>query len=358
MTGATDGPDATRDVAGPRDGAGTGAGDEVTGFLRRTEAGAASEALALVAARLRADGPVPVVTQLLGPAQLEVGRRWHAGSYTVAQEHLASAVVEDALGVVAASFPPPSDTANTLALVCAEGEWHTTPARMAAVLARADGWRVQFLGASTPADHLRTTLASLSPQVLAVSCTLPLALPGVATLAEVAAELGIPVLAGGIAFDAEGRRAAAVGAAATRRSMVAGLPLLERWLDAPPAPTTPAPLPVHLAEQRATLALDRERLIDETYTLLAQRLPQLATYDDRRREHTRRDLDYIVRFADVALMTGDDTVFHEFIGWLRPLLVSRGVPEHVLSVTLEAAAATAGPMLPTYRHLLDAAAAA
>ena len=44
------------------------------------------------------------------------------------------------------------------------------------------------------------------------------------------------------------------------------------------------------------------------------------------------DLDYIVRFVEAALLTGDDTVVVEFVGWLVPLLSARGVPPGVVQL--------------------------
>jgi methanogenic corrinoid protein MtbC1 len=46
-------------------------------------------------------------------------------------------------------------------VTCAEGEWHSLPARMVAEVLRLHGWQVTFLGASTPADHLRRLLTEV-----------------------------------------------------------------------------------------------------------------------------------------------------------------------------------------------------
>ena len=168
-------------------------------------------ALDLVAERLRGGSTVTeLLTTVLGPAQALVGERWHAGDYTISDEHAASATIEDALGLLSLHTPRTPDRGR-VALVCATGEWHTTPARMAALGLRDAGWKVDFLGGSTPPDHLAEALRHLQPQFLTVSVTLPLALAGVPPLVEVAHALEVPVLAGGRAFGPDAHRANVLG---------------------------------------------------------------------------------------------------------------------------------------------------
>jgi methanogenic corrinoid protein MtbC1 len=329
--------------------------EQVHRFLDHIERGRTDLAVGLAVSSLDDAGPSEVVTALLAPAQREVGERWHAGSYTVAQEHLASAVVDDVLGLLAPHTFHGTDREHTLALVCAEGEWHATPARMAALLARDAGWQVHFLGASTPADHLRTTLEALRPQALAVSCTLPLALPGVPTLIDVADHLEVPVVVGGRAFDPAGRRGGHLGAHGSFTDVAEALHAVDGWLDAPPARPTRTPDP-GVAAQRALLDARRPAIVDAAYQHLEARLPMMADFDDRRRHHTRQDLDYLLRFADVALFAGDPGIFDEFVVWLGRLLAVRGVPPPVLVATLEAVDACLDDDLGSVRELLTLAA--
>jgi methanogenic corrinoid protein MtbC1 len=330
-------------------------GEPVLRFLDHIDRGQAHLAVDLAVASLDEVGPSAVVTDLLVPAQREVGDRWHAGRYTVAQEHLASGVVDDVLGMLVPRTQHPTDREHTLALVCAEGEWHTTPARMAALLARDAGWQVQFLGASTPADHLRTTLEVLQPQALAVSCTLPLALPGVPALVDVADHLEVPVVVGGRAFDPEGRRGGRLGAHGSFTAVADGLRAVERWLDAPPR-RSPLVVDQEVAGQRALLDARRAAIVDAAYGHLETRLPMMAAFDDRQRHHTRQDLDYLLRFADVAILAADPRIFDEFVIWLGQLLAVRGVPRPVLTATLEAVDACLDDELPAVRELLTLAA--
>jgi methanogenic corrinoid protein MtbC1 len=293
-----------------------------------------------------------VVQGLLGPAQQEVGVRWHAGRYTVAQEHAVSAVIDDLLGLLTIHTAPPTDE-HRLVIACAEGEWHTTPARMAALCFRDAGWRVRFLGGSMPADHLERSLGDLAPSVVAVSCTLPIALGGVRTLADAAHRQGVPVLAGGAALGTQPGRAERLGADGHHADPVAAADLLRGWLDLPPAPGDPTGDP-DADDERAVLVGRRAEILDDTYAELERTLPVMALYDDRQRDHTRQDLAYILQFLDAALLVGDASLFEDFIGWLGGLLAARGVPPAALDRSLEALGASIGRDLPRAQRLLAA----
>ncbi|TVR36549.1 MAG: ANTAR domain-containing protein [Nitriliruptor sp.] len=328
--------------------------EPVERFLAHIERGGSRNAIDLSIEQLEHTGVTATVNGLLAPAQQEVGSRWHQGRYTVAQEHLVTAVVDDVLGLCTTYTDRLRESSYTLALVCAEGDWHSTPARMAALLFRDAGWRVQFLGASTPVDHLRTTLRELAPAAVAVSCTLPLALPGAASLIEVAHDLGVPAVVGGRAFDEAGHRATQIGADGHFREPAEAVRHLDRWLDQPPSLNTAVRNPERDRE-RATLAIRHDGIIQDTYRDLERRLPVMATFDDRQRHHTVEDLDDLLRFADIALFVDDPTVLTEVVSWLGDLLTGRGLSAHVMPRTLAALHTAVGADLPVVRGWLELA---
>jgi methanogenic corrinoid protein MtbC1 len=330
------------------------ASDLVDRFLEHIERGEPRRAVELSVDLLEAQGVAPTVTGFLAPAQREVGSRWQRGRYTVAQEHLASAVVEDVLGLSAPYTPPPQDTQHTVALVCAEGEWHGTPARMASLLLREAGWRVHFFGASIPPDHLRTTLADLGPQAVAVSCTLPLALPGAARVIEVAHGLGLPAVVGGAAFDPGGFRAAQLGADGCFADVAVAAEQLRRWIEQPPVLASSAP-PGEGTFQRGVLSVQRDGIVDDAYAELERRLPVMAHFDSRQRHHTREDLGYLLSFADVALLVDDPSILSDVVIWLDDLLAARGLPPQVMDETLQALRSVLGTDLPVVEAWLELA---
>ena len=290
------------------------------------------------------------VVGLLGAAQQEVGRRWEFGEWTVAQEHAATAIVDAAVAQLhlrVDEHTPP--TGPHLALVCAEGEWHVTPARMAAVRFLDRGWHVTFLGASTPGPHLARTLGVLRPDVVGVSCTLPANLPGIRNVADVAHGLGLPVLAGGRALGVDDRRARALGADAGGADLDVLEDIARSWLDGWVAREDPVPVAWASADRLATT---REMVVAAALDDLA-RLPNASwAHDPRARERVRDDLRWILRFVEVSLDVGDPSVLHEFLGWLQGLLAVHAVPVQALAAGIDRLAAHLDPELEAPRAAL------
>jgi methanogenic corrinoid protein MtbC1 len=258
---------------------------------------------------------------LLAGVQREVGRRWQDQDWSVADEHAATALADLALAAAALGFPMAAPTRGSVVVTCAEEEWHILPARMFAEQLRGFGWDVVFLGASTPADHLARYLARRPVVAAAVSCTVPVHLPGARRSIVAAHQVGIPVVAGGAAFGTTPARALAVGADAWATSTEAADRAASAWSGGAP----PLASPRDDREQLA-LAADRQVVVDDAMADLAVHFPEMVAYSPWQLKKAREDLDYIVRFVEAALLTGDDTVVVEFVSWLVPLLAARGVP--------------------------------
>ena len=158
---------------------------------------------------------VDLLDLLVARAQGEVGRRWAADEWSVAQEHRATSIGEDVVAALAAGVAgdaavPPSG--RRVMLSCVDGEWHTLPGRILTAALRADGHEVTYLGASVPARHLTAMLHDDGPDVVALSCALPTALPAARQTIELARSAGIPVVVGGRGFGPQGRWGLALGA--------------------------------------------------------------------------------------------------------------------------------------------------
>jgi MerR family transcriptional regulator, light-induced transcriptional regulator len=107
--------------------------DRFVGHLgRRDRRAAARQALGL----LEAGATVPELVQgLLGPAQVEVGRRWETNRWSVADEHAATAITDAVLAALAWRLDVPEHQGHVV-VACAEGDWHSLPARMLAEILR------------------------------------------------------------------------------------------------------------------------------------------------------------------------------------------------------------------------------
>jgi methanogenic corrinoid protein MtbC1 len=275
-----------------------------------------------------------LVQGLLGPAQVEVGRRWEANQSSVADEHAATAITDAVLGALAWRIEAAEDQGHVV-VTCAEGEWHSLPARMAAEVLRLHGWQVTFLGASTPADHLRRFVAEVGAVGVVISCSVPIFLGGAQRSVQAAQSAGVPVLVGGRGLGPDGLRARRLGADGWAPDPVAAADLLGNWRQQPP---TVGKRPAGMRDaEPLEIEAARPELVEAAMSELFLRFPPLAGYSEAQLVRTREDLGYILQFLEAALLTDDPRIFlNEFLPWLTRVLTSRGLPAGVVTVGLEA----------------------
>ncbi len=265
--------------------------------------------------------PEELVLEVLAPAQREVGRRWEQGHWSVAKEHAATAVTDTALGLLGLDAAP-TETAHQAVVACVEGEWHALPARMAAEVLRLRGWEVTFLGPSVPADDLARYAGDQRPDVVGLSCSMPVSLKGAARSIQACREAGVPVLAGGSGFGPEGRYAARLGASGWAPDPVAAA-LLDAWLDEPASASPPPPEPAD--DEHSALEREKDDMVSAV-------LGGLDGHHGRLREA----LTFLLTTVETALFVSDTAV----IGACRPaaarLLGDSGVPRRASASAVEA----------------------
>lgn len=278
-----------------------------------------------------ADDGVPVqeiLTDLLGAAQVEVGKRWYRNDYSVADEHAATSIVDRVLTLLSVHSGRPIRGGPHVLALCPEGEWHTMPLRLTAQAFELEDIEVTFLGASLPSDHLARFLDSVHPDVVALSSSTPLSFDGVLAAVEVAHLAGIPVLAGGRALGTDDRRARALGVDMWASSAAAGV-ALARSANGIVLRTPDADVGAALE-----MALDRPHVLDGAMEALLRRVPTLATESPRQRQRARKDFDLILQVAEASVLLRDLRVFRDLLRWRRPMLQSRDVPSEVVETSL------------------------
>lgn len=276
-------------------------------FLRMLADLDASGAVAYVRDVAAQQGVDRTVTDVLAAAQREVGRRWASGEWGIGHEHAATSIVDTALAVLDAG--PADPDAPRLALVCAEGEWHATPARMAALRFHDRGWRVDFLGGSLPAASLRNVLEDLRPAVVAVSCTLSRNLPGARRTIAAAHEAGVPAIAGGAALGSGARRALAIGADAWGDDFDELDRTARQWGHAPPTLRRGV---THHADEVQVLQRREDDLVARIYADLLPTLPADGSLVDL--ELAAADVRSFVQHLQAALDLGDPTILADLLG--------------------------------------------
>lgn len=111
--------------------------------------------------------PVPFFEEVLAPVQREIGARWHQGRLTVAEEHLVTQVVRQR--VLTLLQQSPRRGKRHVVCACFPLEDHEVGLLGAALRFRHGGWRVTYLGARTPAEHLARVVRAVRPELVALS---------------------------------------------------------------------------------------------------------------------------------------------------------------------------------------------
>jgi DNA-binding transcriptional MerR regulator/methylmalonyl-CoA mutase cobalamin-binding subunit len=136
--------------------------------------------------------------EVLAPVQREIGDRWHRGRITVAEEHLVTQAVRQRVLVLLQQSPRRGK--RHVVCACFPKEDHEVGLLGAALRFRHAGWRVTYLGARTPPEHLARVVNSLEPDLVALSVVAdPGAGPFAAELDEVlgALPVGTKIVLGG-----------------------------------------------------------------------------------------------------------------------------------------------------------------
>ena len=158
--------------------------------------------------------PRQISVDVLGRALQVIGDLWAAGRITVAQEHLASAIVMAAYGQIPPALPRAPVGDGLAVLAATPGEFHVIGLRMVTDVLEADGWRVLHLGAATPADALVAFVAERGPDVVGLSTALSTHLRDVREVVAALKSLPRPpvVIVGGAAYAGDPALVATVGA--------------------------------------------------------------------------------------------------------------------------------------------------
>ncbi|MCW0212178.1 MAG: cobalamin-dependent protein [Pseudonocardia sp.] len=293
--------------------------------------GRADETAAVGLAQDLLDDGVPAQDVLLGlvaRTQEQVGLRWQSGEWNVAQEHAATAVNERVVAAVARRTRGTGEKGHVV-LACLDGEWHALPARLVAEVLRLSGWQVTFLGASVPAAQLVSYLHQQGPDVVAVSCALPVHLPAAHRTIVAAQRTGTPVLAGGPGFGADGRWARRLGVDAWAPNAAEAVTLLDRLPWPEPVPELgedAGPEYAGLRSRRSSLVAAAGARLGDGYRLGGGAGVDAGLEDD---------LGQAVDFLSAAVYLGDPDVFTGYLSWLRDVLDSRSARTDALAAVLD-----------------------
>ncbi len=148
-------------------------------------------------------------------AQKEIGRLWHAGDVSVAEEHLVSMTTQKTMAIIAYVAPRAAENGATVVTACVAGNAHDIGMRALSDLYYLSGWRSIFLGADVPVRDLPDALDVYSAAVVSLTATLTTqADQAAAAVKHIRAHCQRPVkvLVGGALFDEAPELAREIGA--------------------------------------------------------------------------------------------------------------------------------------------------
>jgi MerR family transcriptional regulator, light-induced transcriptional regulator len=121
--------------------------------------------------------PVPeLVTRVVHPLMDLIGKRWHNGTLTVAQEHMVSALLRNLLGGLVRLYHPREPRVRIIFATPAS-ELHEFGILCAAMLAVSVGIEAIYLGPNLPAPEIVSITNRLQPQALVLGVAAPACVP-------------------------------------------------------------------------------------------------------------------------------------------------------------------------------------
>jgi len=185
-------------------------GDEAIAAVEKSAlAGDASSLVAQMAAlRLHGHDLAAIFDDVVAPALVRIGEQWQACKLSIAEEHIATQAVVEAIARAQPLAEPPGEPnrgdRGTAVVAAVAGEQHDVGPRMVACLLRARGFEVLAPLAATPAADLANLVQRARAQLVALGSTVApegsLVQEQIELAARAARSIGGQVVVGGSAM--------------------------------------------------------------------------------------------------------------------------------------------------------------
>lgn len=181
---------------------------------------------------------------VLIPVQQEIGRMWHTGELTIAEEHFATSTAVGLAAQLLALAPTRIRDGRVVLAASVEGNTHDLGVRVLADFFEMEGWRCVHLGANVPAEDLAQACRDFRPHLVALSAALPEHLRRVEDAIRLIRDTDhrrpLPVLVGGHAFRLGSELWRTVGADAYAKDIPQALQEADRLVPPKPLPVKPS----------------------------------------------------------------------------------------------------------------------
>jgi MerR family transcriptional regulator, light-induced transcriptional regulator len=149
-----------------------------------------------------------VYETVIVPALAEVGRVWHLGEATVADEHYVTTATQAAIAVLRGKLPQTPRHGKRALATSVGGDLHDLGIRMVADLLESEGWQVDCLGANMPTvdlvEHAVDEMGRQQFHLILLSASTGLAVRStahaIASLRAASTEACVPIMVGGGVF--------------------------------------------------------------------------------------------------------------------------------------------------------------
>lgn len=182
---------------------------------------------------------VDVEMHIIQSALYHIGEKWQANQISVAQEHMATAIVQMVMPMGLMRSPPPAPIGKSVLLACVEGNQHAVGLLMVSDAFSLAGWQVQYLGADVPTRALVAQVAASQPDLVGLSVSFPQQLrTAKAVIGQLTEAMGSQrpaVMIGGLAVNRFGRLADVLGADASSLDAQAAVACADQVLATRPA---------------------------------------------------------------------------------------------------------------------------
>lgn len=170
---------------------------------------------------------------ILQPVLYEVGMLWEKAEISVAQEHLASAIVTRVMASVNLVARESVISCGKVVVAASPNEYHEIGASMISDILERDGWDVAYLGSNVPAVDLLQYLHEFKPKLLALSVTIAFNIDLTRELITAIRQdedlKGIMIMVGGRVFNDNEGLWQAVGADGFAANLSDALSLAQTW---------------------------------------------------------------------------------------------------------------------------------
>lgn len=158
-------------------------------FTQSLRAGQRMAALNVLTEALHQGQSIPdLYADVLQESLYEIGRLWESAKISVAEEHLATAIVQFSIAQLYPRIPRASTPRGRMVVAGVQGELHQVGSQMVADFLESDGWDVRFLGTHMPHEGILSALESHKADALGLSATMLFNVAPLARLVRAARE--------------------------------------------------------------------------------------------------------------------------------------------------------------------------